>query len=75
MRDATLSRRDVFRAAGAPTVGAAFAEALKSPPPNPAGLAPSRHLELRGHWNYGDTALISQTLFNSVFRRVPGAYV
>ena len=44
MRDATFSRRDMLWAAGALTVGAAFAEPPRPLPPNPAGLAQSRHL-------------------------------
>ena len=40
MRDATLSRRDMLRAVGALTVGAAFAEPLKAGAAEPGGAGP-----------------------------------
>ena len=40
MRDATFSRRDMLRAAGALTVGAAFAEPLKAAAPEPSEAGP-----------------------------------
>jgi len=40
MRDATLSRRDMLWAAGALTVGAAFAEPLKAAATEPSGAGP-----------------------------------
>src|SRR5260370_2537754 len=40
MRDATLSRRDMLRAAGALTVGAAFAGPLKAAAAEPRGTGP-----------------------------------
>jgi hypothetical protein len=44
MRDATLSRRDMLWAAGALTVGAAFAEPAKAAVAEPSGAGPERHL-------------------------------
>src|SRR5215475_7195722 len=40
MRDATFSRRDMLRAGGALTVGAAFAEPLKAAAAEPSGAGP-----------------------------------
>src|SRR5262245_3166635 len=40
MRDTTFSRRDMLRAGGALTIGAAFAEPLKAAAPEPSGADP-----------------------------------